>query len=128
MFSKSQSTGHLLYAWVLICSLLLTGCVTQRINLRTIKQAPSAPVANATHFQQSSYSIYLLLDLIPVKRASVETIMNRVNPQNKPVANLKVYSRENGLASVVNWLNGGIVDRGVIISLNKVTVEGDLIE
>jgi hypothetical protein len=42
--------------------------------------------------------------------------------------NVKVTSQADILATFVNLLNGGVIDRGVLISLNKVTVEGDIVE
>lgn len=128
MDGKTRIGTFLLLVCALAGSILTTGCVTQRINLSTIKQAPAASAAGMTHFQKSSYSMYMVFDLIPVKRASVEAIMKNVNPQNKPVANLKVSSRADSLATLINFLNGDLYYRGLIFSMNKVTVEGDLAE
>jgi hypothetical protein len=124
---KKRAMTHLMLGCLVVGALLSGGCVTQKIDLRNITQGTQIQ-PGVRHFEQSSYSIYLLFDLIPVKRADVTAIMRVANPQNKPVVNLSVTSQANVLATIVNILNGGIIDRGVIISLNKVTVEGDLID
>jgi uncharacterized lipoprotein YajG len=113
---------------ILLGSLLLTGCATQQLDLSKIQQATPTTGQQTTHFKESSYSVYMLLDLIPVRKATVDDIVLKANPANKPVANLKVTSKADVGAVLVNLLNGGIIDRGVIVSLNKVTVEGDIVE
>ena len=117
-----------LFTTALTGMILLNGCVTQRIDLRSIKQASSTSTASTKHFKKSGYGIYMLFDLVPVKKARVEQLMKAANPRNKPVRNLKVTSQADILATLVNLLNGGVIDRGVIFSLNKLTIEGDLVE
>ena len=112
---------------VLMGIILLNGCITQCIDLKSIKQAPSARAASTKSFKKSSYGFYMLFDLVPVKKARVEQIMKVANPQNKPVKNLRVTSQADILTVLLNLLNGSVIDRGVIFSLNKLTVEGDLV-
>jgi uncharacterized lipoprotein YajG len=107
---------------------LATACVTQHIDLRNVEQAASSSGGRLRRFEKSGYSFYVLLDLIPVKDAQVENLLKKVNPDGKPVLNLKITSSEDIVATLVNLLNGGIIDRGIIFSLNKVTVEGDVVE
>ena len=129
MRSKQKSGSVLaLLLQVSLCAVLSTGCVTQRLDLSNVNQGKASPGKKTTHFKESSYSVYMLLDLIPVRKTTVDAIVRKANPENKPVANLKVTSQADVGAVVVNLLNGGIIDRGVIVSLNKVTVEGDIVE
>lgn len=111
-----------------ICASILSGCVTQNIDLSNVKQASPAKGAKLTHFKESGHSVYMVLDLIEVSPVSVDELMARANPGNRPVANLQVTSSEGVLATVVNLLNGGVIDRGLIVSLNKLTVEGDIVQ
>jgi len=108
--------------------MFLTGCATQTLNLSSIEQATSTETGTLKHFEESSYTVYMLFDLIPVSPATVEEIMKKVNPQHKPVVNLKITSQANVWTVLVNLLNGGVVDRGIIVSLNRITVEGDIVE
>jgi hypothetical protein len=107
---------------------ILAGCAAQNLNLSTIEQATSTESGKLKHFEESSYTVYMLFDLIAVSPATVDEIMEEVNPNHKPVVNLKITSQANFLTVLVNLLNGGIVDRGVIVSLNRITVEGDIVE
>ena len=70
----------------------------------------------------------MLFDLVEVSPADVSLMMQEVNPENKPVVNLTVTSEADPLAVLVNLLNGGVIYRGVFVSLNKLTIEGDIIE
>jgi hypothetical protein len=104
------------------------GCATQRLDLSRIKQADPAKQTKLTHFEESGYSVYMLFDLIPVSPVTVDELMARANPGKYPVANLQIKSKENIWATLVNILNGGVIDRGIIVSLNNVTVEGDIVQ
>jgi hypothetical protein len=113
---------------ILFSILLLGACATQRVDLSTVKQGPADAGTNLKHFKASGYTVYMLFDLVPVHQATVESVLADVNPEGKPVVNLKVTSQEDPLACVLNLLNGGAADRGVLVSLNKLTVEGDIVE
>ena len=125
---RTNPFSRIFCAVSVVCMVLLSGCATQRIDLRSVQQGKVTSKSQVHHFEKSRYSMYTLVDLVPLRKARVEKMMEKVNPQNKPVANLKVTSRANWLAAVVNLLNGGAVDRGVLFSLNKVTIEGDIVE
>ena len=117
--------GTLLFALLLVA--VLPGCVSQTLDLSGIPQASPKNTANLQHFSESSYSVYMLFDLVAVSPADIGEMMRRANPNNRPVANLKITSQADVWATLLNILNGGIIDRGVIVSLNKVTVEGDIV-
>ena len=119
-----QFRGAALLA-LITSSVLFTGCATQTIDLSQIKQGK--PTGNLQHFKESGTSVYMLLDLVDVSPVAADELVAKANPEGKPVTNLKVTSEEGPLAVLVNILNGGIIDRGVIISLNNVTVEGDIV-
>lgn len=113
-----------------LAGLTLGGCVTQRINLAAVPQAPPnlSPQAQLRHFKETTQGIYLLFDTIPVKRARVQDAMAEHNPEGKPVANLKVTSRGGSLAALLSLGTGLVLNRGLLISLNQLVVEGDVVE
>ena len=115
-------------AAVFACASLVTGCATQTLDLSHMQQGEPSKQANLTHFKESGNSVYMLLDLVKVSPVTVDELVARANPGNRPVTNLKVSSKEDGWGFLVNILNGGIPDRGVIVSLNNVTVEGDIVQ
>ena len=125
---KTNAFNRIICAVFIVCMILTSGCATQRIDLTSVQQGTVTSQSQLRHFEQSRYSMYTLFDLVPLRKARVEDMMAKVNPQNKPVANLTVTSKENGLAAVVNLLNGGVIDRGVLFSLNQVTIKGDILK
>jgi hypothetical protein len=117
--------------FLVLCLLMLCcmiGCAKQSLQLSSIKQANPGEGQTVTPFKESSYTVYMLLDLITVSETNVVDVIQKANPENKPVRNLKITSQADPLAAFVNILNGGVIDRGVIVSLNKVTVEGEIVE
>lgn len=128
---RSNNTGFVrmaAVAAVFATASLMTGCATQTIDLSRVKQGDPAQQTNLRHFKESGNSVYMLLDLIPVSPVSVDELVAGANPDNKPVVNLKITSQEDVVGFLVNLLNGGIIDRGVIVSMNNVTVEGDIVQ
>lgn len=111
-----------------LCFFISCGCVRQRIDLTAISQGTHGGSVSLRHFRTSAYSVYVLFDLVEVSPADVSLMMQEVNPENKPVVNLTVTSEADPLAVLVNLLNGGVIYRGVFVSLNKLTIEGDIIE
>ena len=111
----------LLLVGLAILSLLSVGCVNQTLRMPELK----ANAAPGEKFENSDYSVYLLFDLIKVSEAKVPELIAEVNPDKKAVQSVEVTSSENWLAWLVNILNGGIIDRGIIVSLNHVKVEGN---
>ena len=105
----------------------ISHCASQTLDLSGISQVSPQNGADLEHFRESSYSVYMLFDLIDVSPAHVGEMMRRANPENRPVANLKIISRADVWATLLNILNGGLMDRGIIVSLNKVTIEGDMV-
>ncbi len=128
MQSRSNFVRAATVVTVITCASLIMGCATQRINLTNIKQGDPAKQTKLTHFEESGYSVYMLFDLIPVSPVTVDQLMEKANPGKYPVVNMQVTSKENVWASLLNILNGGAIDRGVIVSLNNVTVEGDIVQ
>jgi len=110
------------------CISLILGCATQSLDFSKIKTSDPSKQSNLVHFKESGHSVYMLLDLIEVSPITVEQLLARANPENRPVINLTVTSEAGGWATLLNILNGGIPDRGIIVSLNTVTVEGDLVQ
>lgn len=115
-------------AAVCACVSLIVGCATQRIDFSNIKQGDTSKQTNLIHFKESGNSVYMLLDLIKVSPVTVDQLMARVNPENRPVVNLIVTSKAGGWATLLNFLNGGFPERGIIVSLNTLTVEGDIVQ
>ena len=105
---------------VLALFVLAAGCATQRVDIPAM-QPDAAP---GEEFENSGYTCYVLFDLVTVHRAEVEKLIAAVNPQNLPVQSLEVDSSEDILATLVNILNGGVIDRGVVFSLNRLSVKG----
>ena len=128
MQTKTHLVGKIFLIVILLSTFLTIGCAKQMLNLSTIEQGKHGASLNLKHFKESSYTVYMLFDLVTVSPAKVEKILQKVNPDNKPVINLKIISEADALSAFVNILNGGAIDRGVIISLNKVTVEGDIVD
>lgn len=117
MKRASIAAGLLLLGALAVSS---SGCATQRIEFPAV----SADLPAGEEFENSGYTWYLLFDLVPVKKAKVQDLIAEVNPRNLAVQSVEVTSEEDPLATLVNILNGGVIDRGVIVSLNKVTVRG----
>lgn len=112
----------------IVVSSLMTGCATQTLDFSRMTQGDPLKREKLTHFKESGHSVYMLLDLIEVSPVTVDQLIARANPDNRPVINLSVTSSEGGWATLLNILNGGVIDRGVIVSLNTITVEGDIIQ
>jgi len=75
-------------------------------------------------FENSGYTWCVLFDLIPVREVTTDQLIAEVNPEKLPIESLEVTSQQDILGVLLNLLNGGIIDRGVIVSLNKVSVRG----
>ena len=119
--TRSAALRRTLTLAALACALLAaSGCIAQKVDLPRIR--PEATPGE--EFENSGYSVYVLFDLIPVKRASTEALIAEVNPDNKPIQSLTVTSQADPVAVLVNIVNGGIIDRGVLVSLNKLNVKG----
>jgi len=99
---------------------LSTGCATQHLDIPATE--PDLPAGEA--FENSGYSWYVLIDLVTVSETKVQELIAEVNPMNLPVKDVEVTSNEDWLASLVNILNGGTADRGLIVSMNRVKVRG----
>ncbi len=108
--------GAAVTLWVLMFS----GCAAQHLHM--------PPMANDTGagqaFHNSGYTWYVLLDLIPVREVTTDQLIAEVNPEKLPIESLEVTSQQDFFGVLLNLLNGGIIDRGVLVSLNKVSVKG----
>jgi hypothetical protein len=105
---------------LLALAVFLPGCITQTLTLPAL-DPNGEPGAE---FENSGYSMYVLFDLVNVKEAGVADLVAAVNTDNKTIHSIEVTSQGDWLSTVLNFINGGVVDRGVLFSMNKVTVKG----
>ncbi|MFQ5506405.1 MAG: hypothetical protein ACE5F1_16670 [Planctomycetota bacterium] len=115
-----MSSTRRLLPLLLVLGMFLQGCITQSLALPAL-DADGEP---GEAFENSGYSAYVLFDLIKVSEASVTDLIAEVNPERRPIHSVKVTSQQDFLSWFLNILNGGIIDRGVLFSMNKVTVKG----
>jgi hypothetical protein len=105
---------------VALCALILSGCAVQRVHLPALANE----TGGGRSFENSGYTWYVLFDLVPVREVTTDQLIAEVNPEKLPIESLEVTSEQDFFGVLLNLLNGGIIDRGVIVSLNKVSVKG----
>ncbi len=103
-----------------LCGLMLSGCAVQHLHMPPMASETGTGAA----FHNSGYTWYVLLDLIPVREVTTDQLIAEVNPEKLPIESLQVTSQQDFFGVLLNVLNGGILDRGLLVSLNKVSVKG----